>query len=113
MASAYIERRKKQHKCTRCRKDAPLGQGVCFDCADKMGAAKANHRAQGLCLNCWQRQALPNLTYCIVCRDQAKTRRKERYHARKNAGLCVECGKAPQYHRKTICSGCWGKRHGL
>jgi hypothetical protein len=113
MASAYIEKRKRQHKCTKCRQDAPLGQSVCFDCVDKMAAAKAVRQAQGLCIQCWRTPAIEGRRMCDGCRMRTNQRVHIRKQAWKAAGLCVKCGKAPPYHAHAVCAKCWAKRHGL
>ena len=111
MASAYIEKRKQQEICLRCKQKAPIGQAVCFDCTDKMTAAKRAALAQGLCIHCWHEPVVAGRQHCMGCKAQDRFIRARRRAIRKQQGLCVKCGKAPQWHGHTTCAYCYGKHY--
>ena len=113
MASAQMERRKAQGKCTRCKQEAPIGQGVCFDCAEKMTADKQTAMAQGLCIRCWKEPRRPQKQTCTGCSQRRQAEDRQRYTQRKVAGICVRCGKAPQWEGRILCAYCLGKRYGF
>lgn len=56
----------------------------------------ADRQAAGLCRQCGKPQA-PGCALCELHRDKERERRKAKYYARKNAGLCIEggCGRKP------------------
>jgi hypothetical protein len=112
MASAAMERRKAKGKCTRCKQQAPIGQGVCFDCAEKMAASKQAALAKGLCIRCWKEPRSEGKQHCGRCAQKRSLEDKQRKEKRKAAGLCVECGKAPQWEGRVMCAFCIRKRYG-
>ena len=86
-------------------------------------------KEHGICVECGQEPAYKGLTRCICCRANAidaasdyKRRHpstpeqleayrvsiKNLYHTRKEAGLCVKCGK-PAQEGKTRCGRCLAK----
>lgn len=104
--------RKITGRCLRCPNKAPWGQGVCFDCTEKMAQGKQAALAAGKCVQCWQENSLSDKRYCAACNQRLLEKQKSLYQARKEAGLCVKCGKAPHYNARLICAYCWGKRYG-
>ena len=49
-------------------------------------------RNRGVCTSCKKRKSSGEMVWCDACREQKRGRRIARYHERKAAGLCVECG---------------------
>ena len=60
-------------------------------------------------LTVWQRQSDGEIVWCEVCREQKRKRRVARYHQRKEAGLCVECGS--ESGGKSRCESCRADKH--
>lgn len=74
------------------------------------------YKANGICVRCRQRSALPDRVLCKECaqerRQYDKTHREQynaalrhRREARKAAGLCIFCGR-PAKDGHTRCSDC-------
>ena len=96
----------------------------------------AERLAQGLCPRCGERPHEPERHLCAPCGEQrrtaeraryakaraagklyggrdpegrrriAKERSKQRFHARRNAGLCTRCGKPPAVEGSSTCEPC-------
>lgn len=69
----------------------------------------AELKARGICTSCKKRKSSGKIVWCEVCREQKRGRRIARYHARRKAGLCVECGSASG--DKSRCESCSAEKH--
>jgi hypothetical protein len=90
-----------------------VGRGIiCRPCLDRIKAQNASRRQRGLFSKKekWRRDGLcgecgktrvDRKRFCQGCLDRAK----RRYYGRKNAGLCVSCGVAPD-HQSGRCQKC-------
>lgn len=103
--------------CIQCGKNmAAEGRATCQQCLDRMKQNRDYKRAHGLCVKCGRNKAAPNRKYCDECLEwrhnryvekegysnSDKARCKELRTKRKEAGLCVECGK-PAFENHTLC----------
>ncbi|MXW91807.1 MAG: hypothetical protein F4114_18085 [Rhodospirillaceae bacterium] len=100
------EARRAAGLCTRCgRQPAALGRSSCEPCLEKRRAADRARYAAG---------KAAGLPYGGANADakrragRAKSRRRQK--ARKDAGLCIRCGKRPPVEGGTTCTPCRQKR---
>ena len=59
----------------------------------------------GSCVRCGNRPAPEGGTVCDACREARRVSDRERYGARRAAGLCVICGQ-PAFADETLCGVC-------
>ena len=95
--------------CTRCGKAPPEpGLKMCSDCGDKRRAADRARRAKARAEGRQYGGRDPDL-----CRraDRAGDRRRRR--ARRDAGLCTDCGRNPPEDGRTVCEPCREARRAI
>ena len=95
--------------CTRCGKAPPeTGLKMCSDCADKRRAADRARRAKARAEGKLYGGRDPDL-----CRraDRAGDRRRRR--ARRDEGLCSNCGRNPPEDGRTVCERCREARRAI
>ena len=95
--------------CTRCGKAPPEpGLKMCSDCGDKRRAADRARRAKARAEGKLYGGRDPDL-----CRraDRAGDRRRRR--ARRDAGLCSNCGRNPPEDGRTVCEPCREARRAI
>lgn len=96
--------RKANKICVDCGNTPPKpGHVRCKPCLAKRRAKAADKRAKGLC-HCGQ-PVQSNRTHCPDCVAKERIRTDKRRKERRQAGLCVTCGKNP-VPPHTICLSC-------
>lgn len=77
------------------------------------------YKSIGICTHCRKNKAQTGKTLCLDClvqnrtykkkydRDKQRMTDKNKRKWRKEQGLCVNCGRLPQYHG-LLCSHCYG-----
>lgn len=89
-------------RCKRCAQEAKDGRRFCQACLDRSVVAnrelRAKRQAGGLCYWCGQRQALPGIKACAVCRTRDIQRRLQLRAAAIThyGGVCACCGEPQQ-----------------
>lgn len=75
-------------------------------------------KSHGICIRCGYKEAISDMVLCSDCREKnnksrkgkisirQRERQKEKYHSRKENGLCVYCGKKPALPGMTKCHEC-------
>ncbi len=95
--------------CTRCAKAAPEpGLKVCASCGEKRRAADKARRARTRALG--KPYAGRDSVKCRRA-DRAGDRRRRR--ARREAGLCTNCGRNPPEDGRSVCEACAEARRAL
>lgn len=79
------------------------------------------NKAKGMCGKCGKQPPIPGKTLCVECldgmkfsqrkyravhREEIMKRTSERYWERRNAGLCVTCGRTPHEPDRMKCKEC-------
>jgi len=111
------------------KRDAVPGQVRCEVCAESSKGNYYHYKSHGICVSCGEYSAVPGKTRCEVCeakhtetsarriermtaeeKERYKKRcsetNKSKYYRRKNAGICVQCGKRQAENSKVKCSIC-------
>ena len=116
-----IDRRKAVGECGKCGRPVEGDNTACTDCLERRrlnyhptkemlsrraAAAMSRYyrrREAGLCGHC-ETPALPGLSFCFRHGSEARARARERKEARKDAGLCTQCGRKPARRGYLLCS---------
>lgn len=132
---------RKLSRCVRCHtKDAFTmnGRCMCAECADKENAycreywrkhpelsekrrlrrkeRRERLKANGLCVTCAKREAVPGKADCSVCAAK-KNRRNQKSYAKRHSetperganGMCTTCRKSPALEGYKLCDECYRK----
>ena len=100
------ERRFAQGLCTRCGKaPAAPGRASCETCLEKRRADDRARYARGKAAGKLYGGANPDAK-----RRSGRTESKRRQKARREAGLCIRCGRHPPVEGGTTCAPCRDKR---
>ena len=91
-----------QGLCPKCGKEElPHGRRLCDPCGGKRRRAERARYAKGKAAGKLYGGKDPNL-----CHRIARKKSKERFHARRDAGLCTRCGHRPLIEGGTTCELC-------
>ena len=103
---ALYLRRKIAGLCVDCGKNPPrLNHMRCEPCLAKRRAARDAKIARGLCPRCSQ-PTREDRKLCPDCLTKARERRSKLVKNRRQAGMCIFCGKNPVQPPYTICLPC-------
>ena len=125
---------KERGMCVRCRKEkAMIGSVHCQTCAAKKAKEDREtyvfYREHGICARCRKEKAMIGRVYCQKCAEEGADRKAERYaamkenekaeytarnvlsfrkrrQARREAGICLDCGKRRVREGCVRCTEC-------
>lgn len=104
--TAYLHQRKADGVCVDCGKVPPRPGSVrCEACAARKRVLRREKIAKGLCPRC-SRPSQDGRVTCPDCLAKGRTRADKRRKERRQAGLCILCGKNTVPPPYTICLPC-------
>jgi len=105
--SELYHQRKSEGICTDCGKVPPKpGYVRCHPCLTKRTDRSHDLEAKGICPHCRKQPVADGSKRCRKCLDKSAKQAQDRRQHRRDAGLCIMCGKGAVKPPYTICAPC-------
>ena len=100
--------------CASCRARAAANANNRADAYDRYRATQRAYRqrrrekliAQGLCTSCGKLPPIAGLMYCTECQEKNRAKKRKRFKAAREQGLCLRCMRAKARRGRNLCLKC-------